>query len=80
MLKMPIIGVLLRKIAVARFTRTPVPYHFRRAHPGGLSITAKTSGNAVLEEALMKVRSHRRGPHYRGSSSGIWRFPCGGFE
>ena len=57
MLKMPIIGVLLRKIAVARFTRT-LGTLITSGVPilEGLSITAKTSGNAVLEEALMKVR------------------------
>src|SRR5438046_8540835 len=57
LLKMPIIGVLLRKIAVARFTRT-LGTLITSGVPilEGLSITAKTSGNAVLEEALMKVR------------------------
>src|SRR3989454_12202193 len=57
MLKMPIIGVLLRKIAVARFPRT-LGTLITSGVPilEGLSITAKTSGNAVLEEALMKVR------------------------
>jgi len=57
MLKMPIIGVLLRKIAVARFTRT-LGTLITSGVPilEGLSITARTSGNAVLEEALLKVR------------------------
>jgi type IV pilus assembly protein PilC len=57
MLKMPIIGILLRKIAVARFTRT-LGTLITSGVPilEGLSITARTSGNAVLEEALMKVR------------------------
>jgi type IV pilus assembly protein PilC len=57
MLKMPIIGLLLRKIAVARFTRT-LGTLITSGVPilEGLSITARTSGNAVLEEALMKVR------------------------
>jgi type IV pilus assembly protein PilC len=57
MLKMPVLGVLLRKIAVARFTRT-LGTLITSGVPilEGLSITAKTSGNAVLEEALMKVR------------------------
>src|SRR5438045_9058576 len=56
-LKMPIIGVLLRKIAVARFTRT-LGTLITSGVPilEGLSITARTSDNAVLEEALMKVR------------------------
>ena len=57
LLKMPVIGMLLRKIAVARFTRT-LGTLITSGVPilEGLSITAKTSGNAVLEEALMKVR------------------------
>jgi type IV pilus assembly protein PilC len=54
---MPIVGLLLRKIAVARFTRT-LGTLITSGVPilEGLSITARTSGNAVLEEALMKVR------------------------
>src|ERR1700756_1805538 len=57
LLKMPAIGSLLRKIAVARFTRT-LGTLITSGVPilEGLAITAKTSGNAVLQEALMKVR------------------------
>jgi type IV pilus assembly protein PilC len=57
LLKLPIVGNLLRKIAVARFTRT-LGTLITSGVPilEGLSITARTSGNAVLEEALMKVR------------------------
>jgi type IV pilus assembly protein PilC len=57
LLKLPVLGMLLRKIAVARFTRT-LGTLITSGVPilEGLSITAKTSGNAVLEEALMKVR------------------------
>jgi type IV pilus assembly protein PilC len=57
MLKLPVIGMLLRKIAVARFTRT-LGTLITSGVPilEGLSITARTSGNAVLEEGLMKVR------------------------
>ncbi len=57
LLKLPIVGLLLRKIAVARFTRT-LGTLITSGVPilEGLSITARTSGNAVLEEALMKVR------------------------
>src|SRR2546429_681382 len=57
LLKLPIIGLLLRKIAVARFTRT-LGTLITSGVPilEGLAITARTSGNAVLEEALMKVR------------------------
>jgi len=57
MLKLPVLGMLLRKIAVARFTRT-LGTLITSGVPilEGLTITARTSGNAVLEEALMKVR------------------------
>jgi type IV pilus assembly protein PilC len=57
MLHIPVIGSLLRKIAVGRFTRT-LGTLITSGVPilEGLTITAKTSGNAVLEEALMKVR------------------------
>ena len=57
LLKLPVIGILLRKIAVARFTRT-LGTLITSGVPilEGLAITARTSGNAVLEEALMKVR------------------------
>ena len=57
LLKAPIVGILLRKIAVARFTRT-LGTLITSGVPilEGLTITARTSGNAVLEQALMKVR------------------------
>jgi type IV pilus assembly protein PilC len=57
MLNLPVIGSLLRKIAVGRFTRT-LGTLITSGVPilEGLGITARTSGNAVLEEALMKVR------------------------
>ena len=57
MLKMPVVGMLLRKIAVARFTRT-LGTLITSGVPilEALTVTAKTSGNSVLEEALMKVR------------------------
>ena len=57
MLHLPVFGMVLRKIAVARFTRT-LGTLITSGVPilEGLAITARTSGNAVLEEALMKVR------------------------
>jgi len=57
LLHVPVIGTLLRKIAVGRFTRT-LGTLITSGVPilEGLTITAKTSGNAVLEEALLKVR------------------------
>jgi type IV pilus assembly protein PilC len=57
LLHLPVMGELLRKIAVARFTRT-LGTLITSGVPilEGLSITSRTSGNAVLEQALMKVR------------------------
>src|SRR3989440_3001259 len=57
LLWLPVVGTLLRKIAVGRFTRT-LGTLITSGVPilEGLSITARTSGNAVLEEALLKVR------------------------
>lgn len=56
-LKLPIFGPLLNKVAVAKFTRTlgtlvssGVPIL------DGLEITAKTSGNKIIEDAIMEVR------------------------
>jgi len=57
LLNLPVLGQVLRKIAVARFTRT-LGTLITSGVPilEGLAITARTSGNAVLEDALMKVR------------------------
>src|SRR5579862_3737563 len=57
LLKLPLIGILLRKIAVARFTRT-LGTLISSGVPilEGLDITARTSGNAVIERALLQVR------------------------
>src|SRR6266853_339950 len=57
LLHLPVLGSVLRKIAVARFTRT-LGTLITSGVPilEGLAITARTSGNAVLEDALMKVR------------------------
>jgi type IV pilus assembly protein PilC len=57
LLNLPVLGIVLRKIAVARFTRT-LGTLITSGVPilEGLSITARTSGNAVLEQALMRVR------------------------
>jgi type IV pilus assembly protein PilC len=57
MLKAPVLGLLLRKIAVARFCRTlstltssGVPIL------DGLQITARTAGNSIIEDAIMATR------------------------
>jgi type IV pilus assembly protein PilC len=56
-LKLPVLGLLMRKIAVARFTRT-LGTLISSGVPilEGLDITAKTAGNAVVERALQQVR------------------------
>jgi type IV pilus assembly protein PilC len=56
-LKLPVLGILMRKIAVARFTRT-LGTLISSGVPilEGLDITAKTSGNAVVERSLVQVR------------------------
>jgi type IV pilus assembly protein PilC len=57
MLKLPILGAVLRKIAVARFCRT-MSTLLASGVPilDGLEITARTSGNAIIEEAIMTTR------------------------
>src|SRR5437016_5041739 len=54
---LPVLGILMRKIAVARFTRT-LGTLISSGVPilEGLDITAKTAGNAVVEKALQQVR------------------------
>jgi len=56
-LRLPVIGLLMRKIAVARFTRT-LGTLIASGVPilEGLDITARTAGNAVVERALQQVR------------------------
>jgi type IV pilus assembly protein PilC len=57
MLRIPVIGMLLRKIAVARFCRTLATLTSSGVPIlDGLEITAKTSGNAIIEDAIMAVR------------------------
>jgi len=57
LLKLPILGSVLRKIAVARFCRT-LGTLLSAGVPvlEALEITARTSGNAVLERAILEVR------------------------
>jgi type IV pilus assembly protein PilC len=57
LLKIGILGPILRKIAVARFTRTLATL-LTSGVPilEGLNITAKTSGNAVLEDVIYTLR------------------------
>ena len=57
-LKAPVFGSLIRKVAVARFTRT-LGTMIASGVPilDGLDIVAKTAGNVVIEEALNDVRA-----------------------
>jgi type IV pilus assembly protein PilC len=57
LLKVPVVGPVLRKIAVARFTRT-LGTLISSGVPilEGLDITARTSGNAVVEKAIGETR------------------------
>jgi type IV pilus assembly protein PilC len=57
LLRMPIIGDLLRKVAVARFSQN-LSLLLSSGVPilDGLSICAKTAGNKVVEKAIMESR------------------------
>jgi type IV pilus assembly protein PilC len=58
MLKMPIFGELIRKVAVARFTRT-LGTMISSGVPilDALEITAKTAGNTLIEEVIYEART-----------------------
>ena len=58
MLRLPIFGLLLKKVSVAKFTRT-LGTLISSGVPilDGLEITAKTAGNKVIEYAVMDVRA-----------------------
>ena len=57
MLRMPVIGDLIRKVAVARFSQN-MSVLLTSGVPilDGLAITAKTAGNKVVEQAVMRCR------------------------
>jgi type IV pilus assembly protein PilC len=58
LLKTPILGDILRKVAVARFCRT-LSTLLTSGVPilDGLEITARTSGNAIIEDAILTTRT-----------------------
>src|SRR5213593_3481274 len=58
LLKVPIVGMLVRKVAVARFTRT-LGTLISSGVPilEGLRITARSAGNRVVEKAVMSARA-----------------------
>src|SRR5512139_341035 len=57
-LKLPIAGVLIRKVAVAKFSRT-LGTMISSGVPilDGLDIVAKTAGNRIVEEAIMITKA-----------------------
>jgi type IV pilus assembly protein PilC len=57
-LKLPVLGILMRKIAVARFCRT-LSTLLASGVPilEALDITARTAGNAIVEKAIQTTRS-----------------------
>jgi type IV pilus assembly protein PilC len=57
-LKVPIFGILFQKVAVARFSRT-LSTLITSGVPilDGLTITSKTAGNKLIEQAIMKART-----------------------
>jgi len=58
LLKTPIIGMLIRKVAVAKFTRTlGTLISSGVAILDGLDITARTAGNKVIEGAVFRTRA-----------------------
>jgi len=58
LLKMPILGNILRKVAVARFCRT-LSTLMASGVPilDGLDITARTAGNSIIEDAIQVTRT-----------------------
>jgi type IV pilus assembly protein PilC len=58
LLKLPILGDIMRKIAVSRFSRT-LSTLLSSGVPilQSLDITARTAGNVVIEQAIIKVRA-----------------------
>lgn len=61
-LKLPVLGLLMRKIAVARFCRTlSTLLSSGVSILEALDITAKTAGNAIIEEAIQSTRKSIEG-------------------
>ena len=58
-LKPPVIGLLMRRVAIAKFTRT-LSTMISSGVPilDGLEITSRTAGNKIIEKALMETRKN----------------------
>jgi type IV pilus assembly protein PilC len=77
LLRVPILGLILRKIAVARFCRTLATL-ISSGVPilDGLDITARTSGNVIVEDAVLATRkSIERGETVSGPLKETGVFP-----
>jgi len=77
LLRLPVLGPILRKIAVARFCRT-LSTLLASGVPilDGLDITARTAGNAVVEDAVLATRkSIERGETVAGPLKETRVFP-----
>jgi len=77
LLRMPVLGLILRKIAVARFCRT-LSTLMTSGVPilDGLDITARTAGNAIIEDAVQTTRrSIERGETIAGPLKTTGVFP-----
>ncbi len=58
LLRLPVIGILIRKVAVAKFTRTlGTLISSGVAILDGLDITARTAGNKIVEMAVLRTRA-----------------------
>ena len=61
-LKLPVLGMIMRKISVARFCRTLATLTSSGVPIlESLDITARTSGNAIVEDAILEVRKSVEG-------------------
>lgn len=77
LLRLPVAGAILRKIAVARICRT-LSALFGSGVPilEGLAVTAGTAGNAVIEEAVLRTRTAvERGESMSGPMRATGVFP-----
>ncbi len=77
LLKLPVFGELLRKVAIAKFSRT-LSTLVRSGVPilNSLEIVAKTSGNKIVEESILQARvSIKEGEPIAGPLSASGVFP-----
>jgi len=76
-LKLPIVGLMLRKVAIAKFSRT-LGTLIKSGVPimQALETVAKTAGNLVIEKAIMDARDEvKKGEHMAGPLKKSGQFP-----